>query len=95
MLMADAQTIGGYPIIATVIQVDIGKLAQANPGKTVKFKQVTINEAHELLLKELEELRVIKKAIEENSRKFEREFRHVAVKFGDELLDTWIRELKK
>ncbi|MFA8439372.1 biotin-dependent carboxyltransferase family protein [Pueribacillus sp. YX66] len=45
ILMADRQTTGGYPIIGTVISVDIPKLAQARPGSEITFKQTTVEEA--------------------------------------------------
>ncbi len=50
ILMADAQTIGGYPQIAHVISVDLPLVAQLKPGDTVRFHEVTLAEAHELLL---------------------------------------------
>lgn len=37
VLMADAQTTGGYPKIATVIDADIGRLAQVRLGGQVRF----------------------------------------------------------
>lgn len=41
VLMADRQTAGGYPVIATVVQDDIALLAQCVPGEaTVKFQAV-------------------------------------------------------
>jgi antagonist of KipI len=49
VLMADRGTTGGYTKIATVIAVDIGKLAQALPGDKVTFKPVTVDEAQALL----------------------------------------------
>lgn len=52
ILLADRGTTGGYTKIATVISVDVGKVAQALPGQTVSFKAVTIEEATELLLEE-------------------------------------------
>jgi allophanate hydrolase subunit 2 len=36
--MADHQTTGGYPIIATVITEDIALLAQMGPGKRLTFQ---------------------------------------------------------
>ncbi|HTQ32298.1 MAG TPA: biotin-dependent carboxyltransferase family protein [Opitutaceae bacterium] len=48
ILMADAQTIGGYPKIAHVISVDLPLLAQLRPGDTVQFTEVTIEGAHKL-----------------------------------------------
>lgn len=38
ILMADAQTIGGYPRIARVCSKDISLLGQCRPGMKVKFK---------------------------------------------------------
>lgn len=46
VLMADAQTIGGYPQVAHVISVDLPVLAQLRPGDTVKFAPVSLAEAH-------------------------------------------------
>jgi len=40
VLMADHQTTGGYPIIATVVSADIAHLAQRAPGDVVRFRIV-------------------------------------------------------
>ena len=46
VLMADRQTTGGYPKIATVISADIPLLAQCVPGaSTVTFKAIAVEEA--------------------------------------------------
>lgn len=45
ILMADRQTTGGYPMIGTVISVDLPQLAQAMPGTKILFKQMTVEEA--------------------------------------------------
>jgi len=45
--MADAQTIGGYPQIAHVISIDLLLVAQLRPGDSVRFREVTLGEAHE------------------------------------------------
>jgi antagonist of KipI len=44
-LLADHQTSGGYPVIATVINADLPLLAQARPGDTVRFRDVDGAEA--------------------------------------------------
>ena len=49
VLMADHQTTGGYPKIATVISADLGRLAQRRPGTEMRFAAVTVAEAHRLL----------------------------------------------
>jgi allophanate hydrolase subunit 2 len=49
IMLMDRQTTGGYTKIATVISVDIGKLAQAKPGDKVRFKKVSEEEAQEVL----------------------------------------------
>lgn len=51
ILLADRQTTGGYPRIATVISVDIYKIAQLVPGGTIRFEHCDIETAHELYKK--------------------------------------------
>ena len=45
ILMADCQTVGGYPKIATVIRADLSRLAHVRPGMTVRFQRVSLAEA--------------------------------------------------
>ena len=49
ILLADRGTTGGYTKIATVISSDLSSLAQALPGQSVSFRQVTVEEAQEAL----------------------------------------------
>lgn len=44
-LGADRQTIGGYPVIAAIISADWPTLGQLAPGDTVRFAEVTLDEA--------------------------------------------------
>lgn len=44
VMMADHQTTGGYPKIATVIQADLPLLAQCLPGDIVRFRAVNLDE---------------------------------------------------
>jgi biotin-dependent carboxylase-like uncharacterized protein len=45
VLMADRQSTGGYPKIATVIGPDLSRLAQARPGPIFRFEAVSIGQA--------------------------------------------------
>ena len=45
VLMADRGTTGGYTKVATVISVDLSRLAQALPGDRVSFRAVSLEEA--------------------------------------------------
>jgi len=45
ILMADRQSTGGYPKIATVIGPDLGRLAQAQGGTRLSFRRVIVAEA--------------------------------------------------
>ena len=45
VLGVDAQTIGGYAKIATVIRADLPRLAHARPGSELRFRAVTRAEA--------------------------------------------------
>jgi antagonist of KipI len=49
VLMADAQTLGGYPRVAHVASVDLPLLAQLAPGDGIRFVRTTVREAHALL----------------------------------------------
>ncbi|MEP6693020.1 MAG: biotin-dependent carboxyltransferase family protein [Chloroflexota bacterium] len=40
VLLADHGTTGGYPVIATVIAADLGKVAQRVPGESLRFYRV-------------------------------------------------------
>jgi biotin-dependent carboxylase-like uncharacterized protein len=40
VLLADHQTTGGYPIIATVVGADLGLVAQRAPGEALRFYRV-------------------------------------------------------
>lgn len=48
VLMNDRQTIGGYPKIGSVIPLDTARLAQLSPGATVRFEQISIEQAHNI-----------------------------------------------
>ena len=48
VLLADGQTAGGYPKIATVVSADLPRLALRRPGDRVRFELVTVSEAESL-----------------------------------------------
>ncbi|MBP8214127.1 MAG: biotin-dependent carboxyltransferase [Propionivibrio sp.] len=50
ILLADAQTVGGYPKVATVISADLPRLGQAKPGDAIRFAAVSVHEAREALV---------------------------------------------
>jgi allophanate hydrolase len=49
VLLADGQTVGGYPKIATVIGADLPRLARMAPGAELRFAAVTAEAAEDLL----------------------------------------------
>ncbi len=59
------QTVGGYTKIATVISTELCKIAQATPGDTIRFEQITLETAHALyhdrqkLMKEIKEKHIV------------------------------------
>jgi antagonist of KipI len=55
LLMADRQTTGGYPNLATVISADIGLAGQLAPGDRIRFDVCTAHDALSALIK-LEQL---------------------------------------
>ncbi len=65
ILGADAQTIGGYPQLGHVIGVDLPVLAQLRPGDTVRFAEVTLDEARRRRREQEQALRVLRRGLEE------------------------------
>lgn len=63
VLMADCQTIGGYPKIAQVATVDLPVLAQVKPGETIKFAEISMQEAERLYFEREMEMIMVSKAI--------------------------------
>ncbi len=63
VLMADAQTLGGYPRIAHVASADIPLLAQLAPGDYVRFKRSTVQEAHALARAEEHRLALLRQGL--------------------------------
>jgi len=57
VLLADGQTTGGYPVVASVVAVDLGRVAQAVPGEALSFYEVDRAAA-------LEALRVVRRWLE-------------------------------
>ncbi len=61
VLLGDCQTIGGYPKIAHVVTVDLPVAAQLRAGDRVRFREVSLADAHRFLFEhngELEQFRV-------------------------------------
>ena len=49
ILLADRQTVGGYPKLGAVLSVDCERLSQTQPGCTIRFQAVTPQEAERVL----------------------------------------------
>jgi len=63
VLMADHPTTGGYPKIGQVATVDLPVLAQARPGDTIEFREVSVAEAQRLYRQREADLRKLRCAI--------------------------------
>ena len=57
VLLRDRQTVGGYPVIATVIQADVDLFAQLKPGDQILFTPIAMSRATELYRERLNTLR--------------------------------------
>lgn len=68
ILMADRQTTGGYPKIASVVSVDLPLLAQMMPHQALGFTLVTLDEAQQLYLAREQEACRIRQSIEQIKR---------------------------
>jgi len=61
LLMADRQTTGGYPKIATVITADIGLAGQLGPGHSISFSVRTARDALAALIEQERALMAIER----------------------------------
>ena len=52
IMLADWQTVGGYTRLANIISVDIPLLGQMKPGDILNFKEISLDDAQDLLLAE-------------------------------------------
>lgn len=68
VLIADAQTLGGYPRVAHAASVDLPLLAQLAPGDGVRFKRTTIGEAHALARAAEHRLALLRQGLAEKVR---------------------------
>jgi allophanate hydrolase subunit 2 len=64
LLLNDCQTIGGYPKIGHVIRVDFPIAAQLSPGDRIRFSEVSIADAHALLLERERNLEQFRRGLE-------------------------------
>ncbi|MFM8678275.1 MAG: biotin-dependent carboxyltransferase family protein [Alphaproteobacteria bacterium] len=63
VLMADRQTTGGYPKIATTATASLPSLAQMKPGDRLRFAAVGVAEARALLARQAEAMRALPAAL--------------------------------
>lgn len=63
VLLADAQTLGGYPQAAHVISVDLPLVAQLRPGDAVRFVEVSLGEAHQLAIERERALALLRQGL--------------------------------
>lgn len=69
ILAVDRQTTGGYTKIATVISVDVDRLAQAKPGDEISFKEISVQKAQKILRKKEEDIHNLKSKLEKVKEK--------------------------
>jgi antagonist of KipI len=60
LLLGDCQTIGGYPKVAHVITVDFGIAGQLRAGDQVRFSEISLADAHRLLLERERQLELFR-----------------------------------
>jgi antagonist of KipI len=65
ILLADAQTTGGYPKIASVVSTDLDKLGQSKPSDKIRFKSVTLEESLDLIREKEDRVKEIKRLLSE------------------------------
>jgi biotin-dependent carboxylase-like uncharacterized protein len=65
MIILTELVTGGYTKIATIISMDLPKVAQLKPGDQVRFKPISIEEAYNLLKEQEDQLREFKEILQQ------------------------------
>jgi allophanate hydrolase subunit 2 len=89
IMLADGQTSGGYPKVATVCSADLPLLAQGKPGNKVQFVAITREEAVYLLKEQEDRLHKLWLVLSPNASATAKHFR-VAV--GNRYFDVWVEK---
>jgi KipI family sensor histidine kinase inhibitor len=63
LLLADAQTIGGYPVLGQVIAADLPLAGQLRSGHSIRFEPTTRETAHQLLRKQSDTLMTVQRGL--------------------------------
>ena len=93
ILMSDRGTTGGYTKIATVLTPDLSILAQMGPGSSVKFKKVSVHEAHEIYKEYENRISELKSFMKNNRFEFNKNMMFSLNMFGKNFNVT-VREIE-
>lgn len=63
VLLADRQTTGGYPKIGQIASVDLPLITQSKQGQSLRFKEISLQDAQQLFLEQEQHIRQVKAAI--------------------------------
>ncbi len=67
VMTAERATVGGYTKIATVITADLPLIGQCKAGDRIRFQEVTVETAQDLLQQEADRLALLRKQVEDPS----------------------------
>lgn len=94
IMLADHQTTGGYPKLATVATVDLPILAQSRPGDQLQFQLVSVQEAQQLLRQQHQELQSAIAAMDKAPHKLTARAKQYKLKINGASFDVTIDEIK-
>ncbi|AOT70506.1 biotin-dependent carboxyltransferase family protein [Geosporobacter ferrireducens] len=91
IMMADRQTTGGYTKIGNVIWEDLNKIAQAKPGDIIRFKKITVEDAHQRLRAFENKISEIRKNCKDQKVIHTREFQ---IRINGKSYEVMVEEIK-
>jgi 5-oxoprolinase (ATP-hydrolysing) subunit C len=89
VLLADRQTTGGYPKIATIITADLGRIAQMPPGTNLRFQAVSRRDAIQALVEQRDALAAFRARLRPAERAADLSSERL---LGLNLVDGWTAE---
>ena len=93
VMLAERQTVGGYPKIATVISADLPKIGQCRPGDRIQFQKTTIEVAQKLHQEYINEMAELEKKLSQITKMIKGPLRSYNIKVNDTIYKFTVEEV--
>ena len=93
IMLADRQTTGGYTKIANLISIDVPSIAQKKPGDTVRFEQLSIEDAQSLYRERERSIQRLRQLVQDVPHAAPQKISHYTVTIDGETHAVSVKEI--